>query len=143
MNPLIKSRFLSNPLHQQITNEINFLNSAGIDIFEQVYNYRTELGKTLQQLLECFSVIFLKQYEVFNQTENEKDSAATQKQLLIEQQERDLKENERELASKTEMIKKLIESKDQEIYELQTLNSELMQQNAELGTMVEEEWRER
>ena len=48
MSPAIKSRFMGNQMHEQITEEINFVNQAGIEIFDQVYNYRTELGKTLQ-----------------------------------------------------------------------------------------------
>ena len=90
MSPAIRNRFLEIPMHQQITEEINFVNQAGIEIFDQVSCYRVELGQTLQQLLECFSVIFLKQYEVFNMTENEKDKACVDKKIDLDRQDEEV-----------------------------------------------------
>ena len=59
MSPTIKNRFLQNMMHQEITEEINILNSASIEIFEQVSCYKVELGLTLQQLLETFTMLFI------------------------------------------------------------------------------------
>ena len=70
MTETIRTRFLSIPIHQQITEEINFVNQASAQIMEQVTLYRVELGTTLQQIIEIFSVLFVKQFDVFNQTEN-------------------------------------------------------------------------
>ena len=130
-------------MHQQITDEINFVNQAGIEIFDQVYNYRTELGQTLQQLLECFAVIFLKQYEVFNMTENEKDKAAELKQRDLDEQDKEVTDKQNDLASKTEMIRQLIESKDIELEALKVTNAELNEQIDQLNVMVEEEWKDK
>ena len=64
------------------------MNKAGLEIFDQVSCYRVELGQTLQQLMECYSVIFLKQFEVFMECENQ-----MQKSLIVREEKLNVKEN--------------------------------------------------
>lgn len=45
---------------------MNYLNQAASQILEQVSNYRVELGHTFHQLIEVFSFMFVKQFEIFN-----------------------------------------------------------------------------
>ena len=77
--------------------------------------YRGELGRTLQQVIETFSVIFVKQFDVFNQTENQKVNECVDLHKTLKDQEAELRENEQKLQAKTEMIRSLIEGKDEEI----------------------------
>lgn len=73
MSPVIRNKFLKNQMHYELTEEINLLNQASIEIFEQVSCYKMELGLTLKQLLETFTILFIQQYEIFNMTENQKE----------------------------------------------------------------------
>ena len=63
---------------------LNTLNKAALGIFEQVSLYRAEMGQSLQQLVECYSVLFLKQYDVFNHTENDKEQLYNSKMAEIQ-----------------------------------------------------------
>jgi len=56
--------------------------------------------------------MFLKQYEVFNLTENEKDKACVDKKAELEVLDQEVTDKQNQLASKTEMIRQLIEGKD-------------------------------
>ena len=60
-------------------------------------------------------------------TENEKDRRAEEKMKALEILDREVTQKQNDLASKTEMIRQLIESKDIELEALKVSNQELQQ----------------
>ena len=71
----IKARFMHNIAHQKLTNDISILNEATLEFHNQAKCYKLDLAKSLQNLFECYNSIFIKQYEAFYKTENEKEAS--------------------------------------------------------------------
>lgn len=69
----IKKKFLQIPAHLEAMYDIESLNKACLDFHEQVKCYKHDLANCFQMLFECYNVIFLKQYQVFFNTENKKE----------------------------------------------------------------------
>jgi len=60
------------------------LNEAMIEFQNQLLPYKQELAKGLQNIFECYNVIFIKQYETFFRSESDKEKYLLHKISTIE-----------------------------------------------------------
>ena len=77
------------------------MNKAALDIFDQVSCYRIELGQTLKELIECYSVIFTRTFDVFIDQEQHMQASILEREKLMLAREIDLKREEQLLDRKT------------------------------------------
>ena len=117
------------------------LNDATIDFCDQVSGYKLELCNSLQSLLQCFNVIYLKQQETFYKSELAKDKTFVDQIAQLQQQKRDQDKREKEINQKQEMIKSLLHGKDQEIEALKDQEQQMNKQIEQLNSMIEEQWK--
>ena len=78
LSPQIKSRFLKHKDHKILTLQIQQLNEATVNFYDQIKCYKMDLAQSLQNLFECYNTIFINQYEIFGATESEKEKSFTQ-----------------------------------------------------------------
>lgn len=78
LSPQIKNRFLKHKDHKILTLQIQQLNEATVNFYDQIKCYKMDLAQSLQNLFECYNTIFINQYEIFGNTESEKEKSFTQ-----------------------------------------------------------------
>ena len=69
----VKEKFMKVPMHAQLTQHMKVLNEAMLEFQRQLLPYKQELAKGLQNIFECYNVIFIKQYETFFKSNNDKE----------------------------------------------------------------------
>lgn len=87
-------------------------------LIENLKLSKLDLGLQFQQVVESYAVIFLKQYETFNNTENAKEKTLNAELEAISKQKADLEEREKALETRETFIKRLMHGKDEELARL-------------------------
>lgn len=65
--------------HSELLGDLESLNKACLNFYEQVKCYKSDMAVSLQMLFESYNVIFLRQYQTFFHTENKKEKEYHQK----------------------------------------------------------------
>lgn len=141
MEPMVKERFMSSPLHSQITQNWNTLNGAGLALFEQVSCYRVELGQSLQKLMQCYSALYLQQLNVFNLTDSQRQAIFQERMSRLAEEEESISLRERRHEQMVIQVREMQEAKQKLVDDLKQREADLMKQNERLQKMIEEQWK--
>lgn len=142
MDPSLKERFMTSPLHFQVAENFNTLNTAGLAIFEQVTCYRAELGQTLSKLMQCYSALYLQQLHVFNLTDSQRQEYFKARMDRLVADEEAVRTREEQHRQHLAQIRELQLGKERQIEQLKQKEADLESHVETLQRLIEEQWKD-
>ena len=118
----LQEQFLNMPVHSHMIDHIRSLNLSFLDILDFIACYKPELALCFQRLVESYNIVILNQFQGYYKNEGKKESIPVQtgNSTILKQEISAFEKAKTTLYAQQDMVRTLLLSKDNEIYELQT-----------------------
>lgn len=81
--------------HVKHFNDMNELNSNVVDILSSVCTFKVDLARILERVIECYSSIFLQQYQTFHEMHFAKEKRVEDEVEVLRQKQAELDEEKK------------------------------------------------
>ena len=124
------------PHHSPMLGYLSTLNANFVPILDYLICFKSELGLSLQRMVESYNLIIMQQFRSYFHSENAKTREFTEKVQHVDDRIREVSHQKAEQDYKQELINTLVQSKDKIIAELNMRVDALEEKDRELQEYI-------
>ena len=132
----MREEFLNLPMHNPMLGYLSTMNACFVPILDYLICFKSELGLSLQRMIESYNLIIMQQFKNYFNSENAKSREFSEKIKYVDEKIKEVNQQKDEQDYKQELINTLLQSKDKIIAELTMRNEALEEKEEDLQKYI-------